>query len=419
MKLAQLPRGWKITELDDLRAEGQSTFVGGPFGSDLTQSDYVDDPGVPVIRGVNLGGSESLFIDEGFGYVSEAKAAALSRNLAYPGDLIFTQRGTLGQVAVIPERARFSRYVISQSQMKMTPDPSKIDSRFLYRYLRAPQTLSRLLSNTQTTGVPHINLGILKRFPVAVPPLPEQRRIADVLDRAEALRAKRQAALAQLATLTQAIFLDMFGEPATNPKDWPIVPLAEYVSEFAGGRSFESDRDEQQPARYRILKVSAVTGMKYVPSESKPVPDHYDPPLNHFVREGDLLLSRANTPQLVGAVAYVDQTPANILLPDKLWRFVWRAPRLAEPLFVWALFQTRSVRYELGRRATGTSGSMKNISQEKLLSMQTILPPLDVQRHFAQRLAAVERLQRAYTRSLAEFDALFASLQHRAFRGEL
>ncbi|MFA6632077.1 MAG: restriction endonuclease subunit S, partial [Kiritimatiellia bacterium] len=181
----------------------------------------------------------------------------------------------------------------------------------------------------------------------------------------------------------------------------------------------ESESDEHSVTRNRVLKISAVTGMKFLAHESKPVPDSYEPPKEHFTRPGDLLFSRANTTELVGAVAYVECTPSNILLPDKLWRFVWRSPVQVEPFFVWALFQTPSLRREIGRRASGTSGSMKNISQEKVFGIRTIVPPLSLQREFAGRVAAVEKLKAAQRASLAELDELFASLQHRAFRGEL
>src|ERR1019366_3418123 len=192
---------------------------------------------------------------------------------------------------------------------------------------------------------------------IPVPPLAEQRRVAELLDRAEALRAKRRAALAQLDTLTQSIFLDLFGDPTTNPKGWPIRPVSDYVAEFQGGRSIEAESGENAITVNRVLKISAVTGMKFLPHESKPVPDSYNPPLEHFTKAGDLLFSRANTTELVGAVAYVETTPTNLLLPDKLWRFVWRIPLTVAPLFVWALFQTPTVRREIARRATGTSGS--------------------------------------------------------------
>lgn len=118
--------------------------------------------------------------------------------------------------------------------------------------------------------------------------------------------------------------------------------------------------------------------------------------LSNLVRRDDLLFSRANTTELVGAVAYVEHTPPNALLPDKIWRFVWRKPVMVEPLFVWTLFQTIALRREIGRRATGTSGSMKNILQEKVFGISTILPPLPLQREFARRVAAVEKLKAAH-----------------------
>jgi len=271
---------------------------------------------------------------------------------------------------------------------------------------------------TGSAGQRRVPEHFLVSLNIVLPPIPEQRRIAEVLDRTEALRAKRRAAISQLDSLTQSIFLDLFGDPARNMKEWPVVQVGDFVLAFEGGKSIESEGGENVVTRNRVLKVSAVTGMKFLAHESKPVPDTYHPPPAHFVRCGDLLFSRANTTDLVGAVAYVDSTPPNLLLPDKLWRFVWRNPSI-EPLFVWSLFQTRHFRSEIERRATGTSGSMKNISQEKLFGVQTVLPPIELQNVFARRVAAVEKLKATLRASLAELDTLFASLQHRAFRGEL
>jgi type I restriction enzyme S subunit len=271
----------------------------------------------------------------------------------------------------------------------------------------------------RAAAVPGLNREDAYRKRLLLPPLDEQRRIAGILDKAAALRAKRRAALAQLDTLTQSIFLDLFGDPATNPKKWPVKFVHEYVQEFQGGKSLEAESGESVVTRNRILKISAVTGMSFVSAESKPVPDSHNPPDEHFVRPGDLLFSRANTSELVGAVALVDEAPCNLLLPDKLWRFVWRAPDEVEPLFVWALFQTRAVRHEIEIRATGTSGSMKNISQAKLLGIQTIMPPLLMQREFSLRLTSVKRLKKLQEMALASLESLFLSLLDQAFSGRL
>lgn len=294
------------------------------------------------------------------------------------------------------------------------------DARYLLHFLRQGRIRRDGEGKmTGSAGQRRVPEHFLAGLELPLPSLAEQRRIAQVLDRAEALRAKRRLALIQLDSFIHAIFLDLFGDPGENPKRWPVRPVSDYVAEFQGGKSIEAESGENAVTRNRVLKVSAVTGMKFLAHESKPVPDSYEPPPEHFARAGDLLFSRANTTELVGAVAHVDTTPSNVLLPDKLWRFVWRQPVTVEPLFVWALFQTALLRREIGRRATGTSGSMKNISQEKVLGISTILPPLSIQRDFARRVAALDELKTAHRASLAEMDALFAVLQHRAFRGEL
>jgi type I restriction enzyme, S subunit len=293
------------------------------------------------------------------------------------------------------------------------------DLAFLRFWLNGREFRSQITKLVTGTAQQNFGPSHLKATKITLPPLEEQKRIVEILDRAESLRAMRRQSIEQLNTLTQAIFIEMFGDPDTNPKGWDLKPVYEYVAEFQGGKSIESESGENVITQNRILKVSAVTGMKFLSHESKPVSDSYNPPPDHFVKSGDLLFSRANTTQLVGAVAYVENTPSNLLLPDKLWRFIWQKPAITEPFFVWALFQTPALRYEISRRATGTSGSMKNISQEKVFGIKTILPPLELQQKFTQRVKAIEELKTTHQKSLTELDALFASLQHRAFRGEL
>jgi type I restriction enzyme S subunit len=121
---------WPRVTVESIKAKARYSLVGGPFGSDLTARDYVED-GVPVIRGSNLP-DDRCFNDSEFVFVGEEKADQLFASNAHPGDVVFTQRGTLGQVGLIPTESRFSRYLISQSQMKLSVDPAKADARFVY-----------------------------------------------------------------------------------------------------------------------------------------------------------------------------------------------------------------------------------------------------------------------------------------------
>lgn len=411
----QLPPLWTIVELASLRAEGDHTFVGGPFGSDLTQRDYVAEPGVPVIRGTNLGGSQSHFVDEGFVYVTERKAETLRRNMAFPGDLVFTQRGTLGQVAVVPKNARFRRYVISQSQMKLTADPTKVDSGFLYHYFRTPQTLNRLLSRTQATGVPHINLGILRRFPVALPPLAEQRRIAAVLDRVEALRAKRRAALDQLDTLTESIFLDLFGDPATNPRGWPKVSL-ESVLSIALRNGLSPSKSGSVNAN--VLTLSAITGNRFDATAWKSSTFMSRPPASQSVSDLDFLICRGNgNVHMVGKGYFPTEAMPDMTFPDTMIA-ARISPERIERAFLQHVWNSQAVRRQIESVARTTNGTFK-INQPSLERIQFVSPPIRLQRELARLVTAVQALKATQRASLDHVDSLFASLQQRAFRGDL
>ena len=164
-----------------------------------------------------------------------------------------------------------------------------------------------------------------------------------------------------------------------------------------------------------ILKISAVTSGAYRESESKPAPADFTPPRSHFVRTGDLLISRANTEALVGAVAMVEATNGRTLLPDKLWRFVWRTDASIEPTFAMHLLQLPSMRRALSGLASGTGGSMKNISQAKLRELQMVVPPMQEQESFAAHARSVAAIMRAQTAALSAAQATFDALLHQAF----
>lgn len=199
------------------------------------------------------------------------------------------------------------------------------------------------------------------------------------------------------------------------------MPVGELIDidGFGTGKNIAEDPDGSGEARFRVLKVSAVTSGFLRPEEAKPLPLSYVPPEGHLVRDGDLLFSRANTEALIGATAFVRGDLENLVLPDKIWRFVWRKKSAVEPNFVKFLFDSESFRDQIRKRSTGTSGSMKNISQSKVLSIFVGLPPLDRQVEFSDRVAHAWASREKGETSLRRMEALFSSLQNRAGTGQL
>lgn len=169
--------GWERVSFSSVATK--AGLVGGPFGSNLGRRDYVA-VGVPVLRGQNLSSGRFVSFDDCV-FVTEDKAETeLARNTALPGDLIFTQRGTLGQVAVVPD-AQYPRAVVSQSQMRLRVDPARADPMFVFYYATSAAFLRDLDNRAIVGGVPHINLGILGEMALPLPPIDEQRWIAGVL----------------------------------------------------------------------------------------------------------------------------------------------------------------------------------------------------------------------------------------------
>ena len=200
-----MPEDWESLSVHGIASPRPNAIVGGPFGSDLVSEDYVAH-GIPVIRGQNMGGR---WVSGDFVFVTPTKARALEANQAHPGDIVFTQRGTLGQVSLVPEKP-FSTYVVSQSQMKLSVDLSIADPLFIFYFFKSHEQQKSIQGSAIQTGVPHINLGILRALPVRVPPLAQQHAIAailtdvdDLIESLEALIAKKRAV--KRATMQQLL----------------------------------------------------------------------------------------------------------------------------------------------------------------------------------------------------------------------
>jgi type I restriction enzyme, S subunit len=393
--------GWRLVTPLEVAGGDKADLVIGPFGSALKTSDFVND-GVPLIFVRDIRASD---FSSPRAYVTHSKAAELKAHIALPGDVLITKMGAPpGDACIYSGQVPA---VITADCIRLRSSP-EFDAVFVVRALRSPDVRRQVQSITSGAAQQKVSL---ERFrggiKFAAPPLEEQRRIAAILDHADALRVKRRQALAYLNSLAQSIFYDMFGDP-----DMAVgTVLFGDVASLKGGRNLVAD-DASSDSSFRVLKISAVTSGEFRPSESKPLPPGYEPPASHLVQPGDLLMSRANTAELVGAVAYVRDVPPNVALPDKVWRFHWTDTR-SVPVFYHALFQTPSVRRRISRMSSGTGGSMKNISKARLenLRLPDIAP--ERQRLFEQRVAAIPRPDGSL------LDELFSSLQLRAFRGTL
>jgi type I restriction enzyme S subunit len=342
-----------------------------------------------------------------------ATQAEIDRTRLATGDLLFVEGHAnpreVGRVAFWD--GSIPQCVHQNHLIRFRSDPSVLLPEYAVRWFNSSAGARHFQRSGKTTsGLNTISTNTVRSAPTLLPPLDEQRRIATTLDRADGLRAKRLCAMNLTQSLGLLIFEHMFGEIDKPRARHQTVRFGE-IADLQGGRNLvAADPDARAP--FQVLKISAVTSGTFKPGEAKPLPVDYTPPDEHLVRQGDLLISRANTAELVGAVAYVDSCPSNLALPDKIWRFVWKDPE-SVPLYYWALFRTPRIRRQISQLASGTGGSMKNISKAKLEQLELPYADPAQQGAFRKRLAAIPAT------SVAEFDELFASLQSRAFSGEL
>ena len=264
-----------------------------------------------------------------------------------------------------------------------------------------------------------LNKAKLKILQIPLPPLAEQKRIAGILDAADALRAKRREALAQLDTLLQSTFLDIFGDPVTNPMGWEIEGFDNWLDNIDSGWSPKCLNREALIGEWGVLKLGAVTWCEFDDSDQKALPPSLAPRPELEVAPGDLLFTRKNTHDLIAAVAYVHKVRPRLMLSDLIFRLRLKSGIEMKPAFLWQLLIQPKQRQVIQKFAGGSAGSMPNISKAKLKTLKLIKPPFDLQHRFAAIVESVEHQKASQRAHLTELDTLFASLQSRAFRGDL
>lgn len=208
-------------KLGDLAAPGRS-LISGPFGSDIGQR-FFKDKGVPVIRGNNLTTNFKKFNDEGFVFVTEEKANELKAD-AIAGDILFTAAGTIGQVGQIPTNAKYSRYVISNKQIRFRVDKEKADPDFIFYWLASPWIFNAICNRNTGSTVPLINLGIIKSLPVLLPNrLDDQKNISrflSTIDKKIEINNRINAELEAMAKTLYDYWFVQFDFPDANGKPY-------------------------------------------------------------------------------------------------------------------------------------------------------------------------------------------------------
>ncbi|ACT09032.1 Restriction endonuclease S subunits-like protein [Dickeya chrysanthemi Ech1591] len=295
-------------------------------------------------------------------------------------------------------------------------DPALADTRYVYYYLRSIQIkeagYSRHFKFLKEVDIPI-------PFKDGSPDFAYQIRIVHLLGKVEELITQRKHHLQQLDDLLKSVFLEMFGDPVRNEKGWDKIPFSKLLADIESGKSPKCEARQAESNEWGVLKLGAVTRCKFDETENKALPNDVIPSTRDEVKAGDLLFSRKNTYELVAACAYVFSTRPKLLMPDLIFRFIFKQDVDINPIFMWKLLTCDSQRKAIQSLAAGAAGSMPNISKTNLKSVRLPKPPLSLQNQFATIVEKVESIKSRYQQSLADLEVLYSSLSQRAFKGEL
>jgi type I restriction enzyme, S subunit len=291
---------------------------------------------------------------------------------------------------------------------KVLKPTNDADPKFVFHYLRQVKVPDAGYSR---------HFKYLKEAKIPLPPLVEQKRITAILDAADALRAKRRAALTKLDQLAQSLFIEMFGDPVTNPKGWDETLTLGQISDIASGitkgRKLNGHATREVPylavynVQDRALRLDQVKIIEATDYEIE----------RYRLKTDDLLLTEGGDPDKLGRGTLWQNEIGECIHQNHIFRVRVTSKCLRPRFLNWLVGSRRGKIYFL-KKAKQTTG-IASINMTQLREFPLLAPPLTLQLKFEERLERTEAAKSLAARSLEGLDGMIASLQHRAFKGEL
>lgn len=396
--------GWPLVALGDIFAIARG---GSPRP---IQNFITDDPG-----GVNW----IMISDATEKYISSTKKRILKTGvkrsrMVHPGDFLLTNSMSFGRPYIMKISG-----CIHDGWLVFSNRQNNVDSDYFYHLLGSDVVYSEFARRAAGATVKNLNIDLVKGVKILLPPLAEQRRIAKVLDLAQTLRAKRRAALAQLDTLTQALFFDLFGDPGVNPKDWPIRTLGELgagkgsIVDGPFGSAINVKEDYIEDGEIPVIRTKNVRPFQFIFEDLKLISRAKFQELERSsVIPGDIILTKVGT---IGNVCFFPAEFAVGVLSTTGSCRIRPNERIVRSIYLGHFLH--GYRSEMMKLVAEGVQPFLNMSHIK--SFKVFVPPLKLQDEFARRVSAVNKVRAVHRASLANFDSLFAVIQQRAFNGEL
>jgi len=315
----------------------------------------------------------------------------------------------VGKAAMIKENTN----VTFGAFCKVLRPNEKIDMNYFSHFFQSDNYFRYIRRVAAGSNINNLKNEHFDNLKIPLPSLEEQKRIAKILDKAQELINQKNQVINKIDILEKSLFNSF-------SKKEPLVTrkVKDIVLEIESGWSVGGEEREKLEDELGVLKISAVTSGRFNSKKYKVVDKEEINKQLLYPQKGDILFSRANTKELVGAICIVDEDYKDLFLPDKLWK-ISIDETLCQKYFFVNCVASRAFHHEIEKRATGTSGSMVNISKAKFLDINIQLPRIEVQEEFDCLMERLELERKKHINSLENSKNLYQSLLQRAFKGEL
>lgn len=336
-----------------------------------------------------------------------AEAARSKARIVKKNTVFVTCIGNIGKIGIVKDKE-----LAFNQQINAIEPNEKVLPKYLAYGIFANKRRLQAISNAPV--VPIINKTQFGEFEIdIIDDTKEQLKIVELLDKVSEVIANRKKELEKLDDLIKARFIELFGDTENNPFSWEKTKIGTVIQSCEAGWSGNGVQREKRDGEVAVLKVSAVTKGYFIPEECKVLDDQRSIKKYIFPEKGDLLFSRANTREMVGATAIVTQDYPEHILPDKLWKI--RFTDDADVYYMKYVLSSNSIRSMFSAVSTGTSGSMYNVSMEKFKSITIPLPPRKLQNQFATFVKQIDKSKINVQKALDETQLLFNSLMQKYF----
>lgn len=371
--------------------------------------------GIPSLGGEHLT-DDGRFNFESVKFVPEDFYKKLSAGKICPNDILIVKDGaTTGKTSIVTEEFPFKEAAINEHLFIIRADESIINQKFLYWFLFGPFGNRQMMRDFRGATVGGISKKFLQKVEVPVPSNTEQKRIVDIIDQADALRRKREQSLSLLDDLMQSVFLEMFGDPLLNPKDWEVRKLGELVRKVGSGATPRGGSNVYQDQGHVFIRSQNVLMFQFDFSDVAHISDEIHKDMERsWVKDGDVLLNI--TGASIGRVNYFrgENNQANVNQHVCIIR-----PKNNLILSEYLTYHLGFDSYQRKIISENAGATRQAFNYRQIKDFDIMVPPIEKQKEFVETIESHKNLRKKFLSSKNKLSELFFSLQHSAFSGQL